>query len=206
MSGEELGDYRLEDELGRGGMATVYRAVHKPTGALRAVKVLRGEVDPEVVARFRREAAALARVGGDAVVPVHEVGAAPGSVFFAMALMSGGSLAARLGERGRFEWREAVAPAVAIRRALERCHRGGFVHRDLKPDNVLFDDQDRPRIADFGVARDASAASLTETGTLLGTPAYMAPEQLRGERAGVPADIYALGEILHALLARERHF
>src|SRR5205085_6420774 len=111
-----------------------------------------------------------------------------------------------LGERGRFEWREAVALAAAIGRALERCHRGGFVHRDLKPDNVLFDDEDRPRIADFGVAHDASAASLTETGTVLGTPAYMAPEQLRGERAGVPADVYALGEILHALLAGERPF
>jgi len=204
MSADAIGDYRLEGELGRGGMGTVFRAVHAPTGARRALKVIRTDGDPELIARFRREAEALARVAGEGIVPVHEIGVARGVVFLAMGLMPGGSLGERLKARGRFEWRDAARIVATLARSLERCHAAGIVHRDVKPDNVLFDEEDRPRLADFGLVSDASARSLTETGTVLGTPAYMAPEQLAGERVDARADIYALGAILHTLVTGER--
>ncbi len=201
-----LGDYEVEGELGRGGMGVVYRARHVPTGALRAVKVLRAVADPEILARFRREAEALARVGGGGVVPVHEVGVEKGRLYVVLGLMPGGSLEARLKARGRFEWPEAAALVAKLARALERCHAAGIVHRDVKPSNVLFDEEDRPCLADFGVARDLAAASLTETGALLGTPAFMPPEQLEGRRVGPQVDVYALGAMLHLLVAGELPF
>src|SRR5579883_595752 len=201
-----LGSYEVEAELGRGAFGRVYRARHRPTGAVRALKLVDGVPDRETLARFEREAAALARVGGDGVVPVHEAGLAQGRYWFVMDLMPGGSLRARLKARGRLEWREAVTIALAVARALARCHAAGVVHRDVKPDNVLFDDEGRPRLSDFGVVRDLHASVLTETGGALGTPAYMAPEQLDGARVDGRADVYATGVLLHELVAGERPF
>jgi hypothetical protein len=195
-----LGPYELLGELGRGGMGLVYRARHRPTGAMRAVKVLLSADDPELVVRFRREAEVLARVGGAGVVPVHEIGVERGRLWFAMGFMPKGSLADRLRARGRLEWHAAVAIVLELARALERCHAAGLVHRDLKPENVLFDEEDRPRIADFGCARDSGAASLTETGTIVGTLAYMPLEQLMGEKVDARADVFALGAILFELV------
>jgi serine/threonine protein kinase len=123
-----------------------------------------------------------------------------------MDLMPGGSLRARLRERGRLDGREAVTIALALARALARCHAAGVVHRDVKPDNVLFDDEGRPRLSDFGVVRDLHASVLTETGGALGTPAYMAPEQLDGARVDGRADVYATGVLLHELVTGERPF
>jgi hypothetical protein len=195
-----LSDYELLSELGRGGMGVVHRARHRATGALRAVKVSTTACDPEQLERFRREAETLARAGGDGVVPVHEAGLEQGRLSIVMGLMARGSLRDRLRARGRLDWKEAAALTALLARALERCHRVGLIHRDLKPENVLFDDDDRPRLADFGAARDLEAESLTETGTVLGTPVYMAPEQLNGEKVDARADVYALGSILHELV------
>jgi hypothetical protein len=192
-----VGEYVLLGELGRGGMGCVYRARHRATGAIRALKLVKGNVDAEALARLRREGEALARVGGEGVVPVHEAGADKGRPYLVMALMSGGSLRARLRAQGRLPWREAAALAVALARALGRCHAAGLVHRDVKPENVLFDDEGRPCLADFGATRDLLASTLTESGTAIGTPTYMAPEQLEGARVEAPADIYALGVLLH---------
>lgn len=193
-------DYELLSELGRGGMGVVHRARHRATGALRAVKVSTAAANPEALERFRREAEALARAGGEGVVPVHESGLEGGRLYIVMGLMAKGSLGDRLRARSRLDWREAVGIAARLARSLERCHGAGIVHRDLKPENVLFDDDDRPRLADFGAARDLSAASLTETGTVIGTPAYMPPEQLNGERVDERADVYALGVVLYELV------
>ena len=195
---ETIGDYSLESVLGRGAMGTVYRARHKPTGAIRAVKVIAGTADEELLARFRREANALARAGGEGVVPIHEAGFDRGRLFLVMGLMSNGSLRDRV---GKVDWREAAGIAVALGRALERCHAAGLVHRDLKPDNVLFDEQGRPRLADFGLVRDLGALDLTRSGLMVGTPAYMAPEQLEGQRVDRRADIYALGSVLEELIS-----
>lgn len=201
-----VGAYELESELGRGGMGRVLSARHLPTGALRAVKLLDAAADLETLERFRREAQVLARLGGDGVVRVHEVGVEGRTPWFAMDLMSGGSLAGRMKTQGRFPWAEAVALVKELARALGRCHALGLVHRDLKPANVLFDDQAKPRLADFGCVRDLGASRLTETGTVVGTPAYMAPEQLDGRRADTPADVYALGVILYELVTGSRPF
>ncbi len=195
-----LGDYELEDEIGRGGMGRVYRARHVPTGARRALKVIAGANDPEAIVRFRREAETLARIGADTAVRVHEAGHEGGRTYYVMELLEGGSLAGK----GELPWREAVLLVTRIARAVARCHEKGVVHRDLKPANVLFDELGEPRLVDFGCARDLTASTLTETGTLLGTPGYMAPEQLDGGRGDERSDVYALGVMLHELVTGAR--
>ncbi len=196
----ELGDYLLETELGRGAMGVVWRARHRPTGTVRAVKVLAATIDHDRLLRFRREAETLARAGGDGVVPVHEIGFDKGRAFLAMALMPGGSLRTRLEKAGRLPWREAAAIAATIARALDRCHSEGVIHRDVKPDNVLFDELGRPRLADFGIASEVGGVSLTQTGVSLGTPVYMAPEQFAPHVPAPAIDVYALGIVLHELV------
>ena len=206
---EKLGDYELGSEIGRGGMGRVFRARHVPTGAERALKLLEGG-DAESVRRFRREAEALARVGPTVAVAVHEAGFDRGRAFFVMDLMAGGSLASRLEASNARSWKDAVALAAKLARAVARCHAVGLVHRDLKPANVLFTraadqgDDGEPRLADFGCVRDLGASKLTATGTSMGTPGYMAPEQIDGERGDERADVYALAVILHELVAGAR--
>jgi hypothetical protein len=201
-----LGDYDLLAELGRGGMGAVYRARHRATGAERAVKVMTVGADPESLERFRREAEALARVSGEGVVPVHEASVDQGRLFLVMGLMANGSLRDRLRSSGRIAWREAASVVAALARTLDRCHRASIVHRDLKPENVLFDERGEPRLADFGAVRDLGAASLTATGAMIGTPSYMSPDLLNGAKATARDDIYALGVILHELVAGELPF
>ncbi len=185
-------------------MGRVYLARHGPTGAMRALKVLEGPEDPEAVVRFKREAEALARVSAG-VVRVHELAREGPRLGIALELMQG-SLRGRLTERGRLEWREGVALAAKLARTLERCHAAGLVHRDLKPDNVLFDERGEPKLADFGCVRDLRASRLTETGTVLGTVAYMSPEQLNGEPVCARTDVWALGVLLHEVLTGTRPF
>ncbi|MBX3472665.1 MAG: serine/threonine protein kinase [Planctomycetes bacterium] len=199
-----LGAYEVEAELGRGGFARVLRGRHVETGAVHALKVLDGALSAEDAARFRREAEALARVAAADVVGVHDAWVERGRMVLAMDLMPGGALRARMG--APWPWQEAATLVAGLARTLERCHAAGLVHRDVKPENVLFDAQGRARLADFGCARDLAAATLTETGAALGTPAYMAPEQLDGQRVDGRADAWALGVVLHELLTGERPF
>ncbi|HZU95297.1 MAG TPA: serine/threonine-protein kinase [Planctomycetota bacterium] len=201
-----LGPYDLEDVLGRGAMGTVHRARHRATGAVRALKVLDGPASGEAIERFRREAEALARVAGKGVVTVHETGLVDGRAWYAMDLLPGGSLRDRLAERGRYPWREAALLVAPLARTLERCHAAGIVHRDMKPENVLFDEQGNARIADFGLARDLRAATLTATGTAVGTPGYMAPEQVDGKDARATSDVFSLGALLFELATGERPY
>jgi serine/threonine protein kinase len=185
-------------------MGRVFLVRHKATGARRALKVLEGAPDPEMIARFKREAEALARLEGKGVVPIHETHAEHGRFGFVMDWMSGGSLEKRIQEHGRFEWREAAATVAKLARTLERCAALGLVHRDVKPANVLHDDQGEPRLADFGCVHDLAASRLTETGAALGTPAYMAPEQWDGGAVDARADVFSLGAVLYELVAGER--
>ena len=195
-----LGSYEVQAEIGRGAMGRVCRAVHAPTGAVRAVKILHGIGSVEALERFRREAEALARLNGRGVVQIHETGVEGRTPWFAMDLVTGGSLRERLKARGgALPWPEAVGVAARIARTLALCHAMGLVHRDLKPENVLLGDDGEPRLADFGLARDAGS-SLTETGTFLGTPFYMAPEQLEGKPVDGKADVFALGALLYEML------
>jgi serine/threonine protein kinase len=199
--GATVGEYVLVRRLGAGGMGAVDLARHPATGALRAIKSLPASADPELLVRFQREGEALARVAQAGVVKVHTTGAAHGRVFLVMDHLAGGDLEARL-RRGPLPAAEVRALGATLARALARVHALGVLHRDLKPANVLFDERGAPVLVDFGLARLTSAQTLTATGELLGTPAYMAPEQVRGEREGLgPAtDVYGLGGLLFRAL------
>jgi hypothetical protein len=198
-----VGPYDIEGEIGRGAMGRVFRARHRPTGAVRALKLLEGRVDATRLERLKREAEALARMGGAGVVAIHEAGMEPGHLYLAMDLMAGGSLRDRLGRRGKLPWREAVTLVAELAAIVERCHALGLIHRDLKPENILFDEEERPHVADFGVVRDLAAETLTVSGQVVGTAAYMAPEQWTGSHVDARADVYALGVTLYETLTGE---
>jgi serine/threonine-protein kinase len=196
--------YEVQGELGRGGVGVVYRARHLRLNRPVALKMLLvgPYARPEERERFLREAQALAALVHPNVVQVHEVGDLGGLPYFTMEFVEGGSLAGKLAGT-RLPTREAAALVATLAEAVQAAHDRGIVHRDLKPANVLLTPAGAPKIGDFGLARRLDGGSgATLTGTALGTPSYMAPEQAKGEtRAIGPAvDIYALGVILYELL------
>lgn len=200
----DFGDFELLEEAGRGGMGIVYKARQKSLDRQVAVKmILRGEMASEVEqARFRAEAAAVARLDDPGIVPVYEVGEQAGQPYFAMKLIEGTTLADRLAD-GPLSARDAAGLLLVVARAIEHAHRQGVLHRDLKPSNILLDSEGRPHVTDFGLAkRVAGQESLTRSGAIVGTPSYMAPEQVAGNRGqiGPASDVYSLGTILYAML------
>jgi serine/threonine-protein kinase len=201
-----IAEYEIEGELGRGSVGRVYRARHRASGAVRAIKVLEGSPDSASLARFEREARTLAECAGPGVVGIHGSGKDGGRFYLVMDLLPGGSLRERLRERRRFPWAEAVALVAKLATALERCHRRGLVHRDVKPENVLFDERGEPCLVDFGCVHDLAATTITESDAILGTPLYVAPEQFRGERPDAAADVYSLGIVLYELVTGARPY
>ncbi len=202
-----IGSYLVEEELGRGGMGKVLRVRHVQTGAPYAIKLILGAgVDAESLERFRREAVLLARLEHPGIVRVHSLDATEdGTPFLVMELVAGESLGSRLERETRLAPTEAARIVAGAARAIGHSHRHGVLHRDLKPANILLDARDgRPRVLDFGLAFDQALTRLTKTGISVGTPAYMAPEQVDEGSAGAPVgpatDVYALGAILYALL------
>jgi tetratricopeptide (TPR) repeat protein len=194
--------YEILGELGRGGNGVVYRARRSGLNRITALKVLRGgpAADPREAARLRGEALALARIGHPNIIQIYEFGEASGQPYLALEFAPGGSLEARL-RGGRQPAHTAAALVANLGRAVHAAHRVGVVHRDLKPGNVLFAEDGTPKIADFGLAKRLNAGDAqTRTGDILGTPCYMAPEQIHGGPVGPPADVYALGAILYELL------
>jgi hypothetical protein len=200
----DLPDYELQEELGRGGMGVVYRAWQPSLQRDVAVKlILRGTLaSADELARFQAEAEAAGRLQHPHIVPIYEVASHEGQCYFSMQLVEGQTLAEKLSD-GPLPAREAARLIATVARAIDYAHRQGVIHRDLKPANVLIDAAGEPHVTDFGLAKQLDAgASLTRTGAVLGTPAYMAPELASGDRGsiGPPCDVYSLGTILYALL------
>ncbi len=198
-----LRGYEVLGLLGSGGMGVVYKARDVRLKRLVALKmILAGaHARPEERDRFRREAEAVARLQHPNVVHVYEVGEQDGRPFLALEYVGGGSLAERLGGKPQ-PADEAARLVRALALAVHAAHRQGIVHRDLKPANVLLAEDGTPKVTDFGLAKRLDEAGLTQTGAVLGTPSYMAPEQAVGDSRGVGphTDVYALGAILYELL------
>src|SRR5574339_624232 len=203
MQPEKIGLYEIKSELGRGGMATVYRAYDSRFEREVAVKVLPTELlhsDPQFRLRFEREAKIIAQLEHTAIVPVYDVGEADGQPYFVMRYMNGGSLSERI-KAGGLTIEEAARILGAIAPGLDEARSKGIVHRDIKPSNILFDRRGNPYISDFGIAKLSQAQASSVTGSaIIGTPAYMAPEQASGETVDGRSDIYALGIILYEML------
>jgi serine/threonine protein kinase len=196
------GRYRVVDVLGRGGMASVYLARDAELERPVAVKVLAEHLadQPEFRDRFLREARLAAGLSHPNVVQVFDVGEEDGTPFIVMECVEGSTVADELKERGRLEPEEVVDLALQICGGLEHAHATGLVHRDIKPQNLLLRPDGTVKIADFGIARAAETTRLTQIGSVLGTAAYLAPEQALGEEVTASADIYSLGSVLYELL------
>jgi serine/threonine-protein kinase len=200
-----IGNYELLEELGRGGMGIVYKARQLNPERIVALKmILRGELASETdVARFRSEAQSAARFDGHPdIISVHEVNEHEGQPYFSMEYVEGTALN-KLVASGPLPPREAARYVAAVARAVHYAHEKGILHRDLKPSNILIDEHGRPHVMDFGLAKRVKAGdSLTQTGAIVGTPSYMAPEQAAGSRGVLsPAsDVYSLGAVLYDLL------
>ena len=199
-----FGDYELLEEIGRGGMGVVYRARQVSLNRIVALKmVLAGRLaEEEDLLRFRTEAEAAGRLQHPNIVAVHEVGEIDGQHFFSMEFIDGTSLAQRL-RAGPLPGRTAARYIRQVARAVHCAHQNGTLHRDLKPGNIMIDRSDEPHVTDFGLAKRLGEDSgQTRTGTVVGTPSYMAPEQAAGKtrELGPPCDIYGLGAVLYELL------
>jgi serine/threonine protein kinase len=199
------GRYRLERRLGIGGMSTVQLAFDERLQRYVAVKLLAEHLadDESFVSRFRREALAAARLVHPNIVQVFDFGfdETAHQHFIVMERVSGQSCAELLRDRGHLDVEEAVSIITQACRGLDYAHRNGVVHRDVKPGNLLVSDTGVVKLADFGIARATDQSSITQVGSVLGTAAYLAPEQARGEEAGPRADIYSLGVVSYQLLS-----
>ena len=201
--GRGFSHFEILEELGRGGMGTVYRARDHVTGRIIALKVLQAHHlnEPDLIQRFRSEVRAVTSLDHRHILPIHEVGEHDGIPFFSMKLATGGSLAQHLGDYLGHS-RKAALLVAKIARGVQHAHEHGILHRDLKPGNILLDDAGEPYVCDFGLAKWLNDdRRLTITSAVLGTPHYIAPEQANGKsNLTISADIYSLGAILYELL------
>ena len=192
------GRYRVERTLGRGGMAVVYLAHDKELHRLVAVKVLAEHLagDDNFRARFLQESRLAGRLSHPNVVQVYDAGETDGSPYIVMEYVSGDTLA----QRGKLAHAQMVSLALQACAGLQHAHDAGLVHRDVKPANLLVREDDVLKVADFGIARAAELTRLTQHGTVLGTAAYLSPEQAAGEEVTAATDIYSLGAVVYELL------
>ncbi len=207
LSGHVLGQYRLVERLGRGGMATVYKAYQPSLDRYVAVKVLSPFLaqNSDFVARFQREAQAIARLNHPNILPVHDYGQEGELIYIVMRYVEGGTLQDMLGRPLGLD--TAVEIIAQMGGALDYAHQRGIVHRDVKPSNILMADRNWALLGDFGLARMVGASvRITQTGVGMGTPAYIAPEQAQGIGVDARSDIYSLGIVLFEMLTGQVPF
>ncbi|HUM69953.1 MAG TPA: serine/threonine-protein kinase, partial [Chloroflexota bacterium] len=204
---QKIGRYEILSKIAGGGMAVVYLACDPRVGRQVAVKVLYEHLaqDPQIRERFKREAETIAALEHPAIVPLYDFGEEDESLYLVMRYMQGGTLASRMKESGMAA-AEIVPIVQRVGAALAEAHSQNIIHRDLKPGNILFDHTNRAYLSDFGIAR-LLEATMTATDAMMGTPAYMSPEQVRGPK-GVDyrSDIYGMGVILFEMLTGQRPF
>jgi serine/threonine protein kinase len=199
---EKIGRYIIKAELGRGGMATVYHA-HDPLFEREvALKILPREMlhDPQFRSRFEREIKMVASLENPFIVPVYDVGDENGQPYFVMRFMTGGSLSDLI-QKGQFTIQDTATIVGKVAQGLAFAHRKGIIHRDLKPDNILFDENGEPFISDFGIAKISEGGSNLTGSGVIGTPAYMSPEQAQGLEIDGRTDVYGLGVIAYQMLS-----
>jgi serine/threonine-protein kinase len=215
-AGTKLGRFEILAPIGAGGMGEVYRARDNRLGREVAIKVLPEQLarNPVALARFERESKAVAALSHPNILALYDADVQQGVWFAVMELLEGKTLRGRL-QQGAIPWREAVGIAAAVAEGLAAAHGKGIIHRDLKPENIFLTSGGRVKILDFGLARvkppdapqdQSSAPTETEPGLVMGTVGYMSPEQVRGERAEAPSDIFSFGCVLYEMLARRRAF
>jgi tRNA A-37 threonylcarbamoyl transferase component Bud32 len=202
------GRYRLDAQVGAGGMSTVYRAFDVTLERPVAIKLLHREIasDSDQIERFRREARAVAQLSHPHIVTVIDAGEDDGRPYIVFELVAGETLKERIKRMGRLPIGEAVAYALEIARALGAAHQRNIVHRDVKPQNVLIDAEGRAKVTDFGIARSLDDEGLTADGRVLGTTDYVAPEQAMGHECTAQSDLYSLGVVLYEMLTGEVPF
>ena len=216
-SGTKLGPYEIQDSLGAGGMGEVYRARDTRLGREVAIKILPQHLssNPDLKARFEREARAISALSHPHICHLYDVGSQDGTDYLVMELLEGESLEERL-ERGPLPFRQALQTGTEIADALEKAHKIGLVHRDLKPGNVMLT-KSGAKLLDFGLAKPVQGAAtmasgsaatmsrpLTKEGKIIGTFQYMAPEQVQGHEADVRTDVFALGAVLYEMITGKR--
>ncbi len=208
MIGQKIQNYEVRELIGQGAMGTVYRAHDEALDRDVAIKFLATQAapTPTEVERFYREAQAAAGLAHPNVVVIHDIGEHEGSTYFVMELLSGTSFRQMVQEGKRPPWREGLQFAAQVCRALEAAHAKDLLHRDIKPDNVWLAPDGQVKVLDFGIARFSTSQALTQASETVGTPEYMAPEQIMGEALDGRTDLYALGVLLYELFTGRRPF
>ena len=202
LTGQTLGKYRILEEIGRGGMGVVYKAHDTVLDRLVAIKVLAPHLtwDQEFVQRFLHEARSAARFEHPNIVTIYDVAQARGYHFIAMKYLEGRSLAEIIRREGPLPPERVAHLLAQIAQALDYAHAHGLIHRDVKPGNVIVGPQDQATLTDFGVAKALAGTRLTQSGVMVGTPAYMSPEQVKQQPTGPATDVYALGVVAYEML------
>lgn len=204
-----LGQYTILDEIGRGGMAVVYRAVQESLGRTVALKELdlgRFRSEPKILERFRLEARSAAALEHPNIITIYDLWEDGNKAFIAMEYVDGVELKTVLAERGPLDFVSAVQISIDVCRALHYAHGRGMIHRDVKPGNIMLSRKGQVRLMDFGIVSVSGTGDLTITGQMLGTPAYMSPEQIASEGLGPGSDMFGFGSVLYEMLTGHRPF